>query len=245
MIDTHCHILPGVDDGCRSIEESISLLIQAASEGVTAVICTPHYTKRYGHVRSWGANLVTMQHLQERLNELGIGIKLYLGNEVFTCVEVGDLLKSKLIGSMNQSRYVLVEFDVMKDSSDIDEMLYNLMVNGYLPIIAHLERYEYLVNQSERLEQWLSMGCRFQVNAISIEHPSPWVKKLLKHGMVHLVASDAHHHLRPMHLSGAYQCLKKQYGEGIARQLLVVNPGRIIAHQVIDDKHRVMKNSWL
>jgi len=244
MIDLHSHILPGVDDGCRTMNESIRLLTQAAEEGITAVVCTPHYNKRMGFVKSSQANNSVLLELQERLVQEGIAVKLYLGSEVYTDIKINDLLKDQTIVPIHQSRYVLVEFDVSKDSPDIDEMLYNLVINKYLPLIAHVERYEYLMDQGPRLEEWINMGCRLQVNASSIEKPLKFVKALLKAQMVHVVASDAHHQMRPLHLSGAYQRLKQQYSPELAQQLLIDNPQRVLDNQVIPDNHQPMKRGW-
>lgn len=194
MIDMHNHVLFGLDDGCKTIEESIQMIQKAVSVGVTDLICTPHYAPLRGYVASWELITNNFKKLEQRVQELQIPIHLYLGREIDEVKHIEELLQNKTVQTLNNTTYVLVDFGMNK--TDIDEYCYELIINGYKPIIAHPERYNYITDYKD-FHKWKKTGALLQINASSLFHPkNKQVKKqveyLLKQGLVDLIGSDCH-----------------------------------------------------
>ena len=205
MIDMHCHILYGVDDGCQTLDDSLRMIRKAISVGVTDMILTSHYAPMRGYVK-------TPLEIEERFHELkrevekaNLSIRLYLGREIDRIDHIEALLKEKKIRTMNHTQYVLVDFGMEK--CDIDEYCYELIINGYTPIIAHPERYNY-ISDFKDYHTWVKTGALLQVNASSLFHTkSKKTKKnalyMMKHNLVSFIGSDAHSN------EASYDYLKK------------------------------------
>jgi protein-tyrosine phosphatase len=194
MIDMHNHLLFGVDDGCKTIEESLVLIQKAISIGVTDIILTPHYAPLRGYVKSVADIHSKFQELQQKVVDLQLPVKLYLGREIDEVDDLLDLLVSKKVQTINDSNYVLLDFGMRK--TDIDEYVYELIIQGYKPIIAHPERYSY-IEDVKYFHKWKKTGALLQLNASSLYHPkNKQVKKhaiyLLKNGLIDFVGSDCH-----------------------------------------------------
>ncbi|MDC0559015.1 hypothetical protein OAO42_01240 [Candidatus Izimaplasma bacterium] len=194
MIDMHSHILFGVDDGCKTIDDSIRMINKAVSVGVTNIILTPHYAPLRGYVEPNEIVHENYKQLQDRVHELSIPINLYLGREIDKTDGIENLLRKGLVNTINNTNYVLVDFGMEK--SDIDEYCYELVIAGYIPIIAHPERYNYIDDLS-LYRKWKKTGALIQINASSLVHTkSKNAKKVAKHllskGLVDLVGSDVH-----------------------------------------------------
>lgn len=194
MLDMHCHLLPGVDDGCDTFEQSIKMIKKAISIGITDIILTPHYAPLRGYVLS-------VQEIKTKFNELldivkieKLDINLFLGREIDEIKDIELLLNNGDVETLNDTKYVLIDFGMQK--ADIDEYCYELIVNGYKPIIAHPERYNY-VNSVQDYHKWKKTGALIQMNATSLfksrnKKTRARAKYLLKSGLVDLVASDCH-----------------------------------------------------
>ena len=141
MIDLHSHILPNIDDGSRSLEESIEIIKQAVSNGVTDIIVTPHFILGSSYNKEKKENKKLLAELQEKVKNENIDINLYLGNEIFVDIEMVSLLIKKKISSLNDTRYVLFELPMNSKYKNIRKTLFDLQSAGYIPVIAHPERY--------------------------------------------------------------------------------------------------------
>ncbi len=223
--DIHCHILPAVDDGSQSMEETMEMLRIAASEGIRCMIVTPHYKEGR---RSPGAARIKerMEVVQEALDEEGIPIRLYPGNEIFYTSEFEEKLEEGRILSMNHSEYLLVEFSPFEDYVCIRNAMNSILSAGYIPILAHVERYQCMLKDVKHVADLLAMGCRIQVNASSVTGDNgykvkQYVHKLLKLKQVDYIGTDAHNteRRRPA-MKKCAELLVKKYGEEYAMALL-------------------------
>lgn len=163
-IDVHCHILPEVDDGARNLEESLAMLRQEVKQGAAAVILTPHQKPNRRSITAASA-LERTQKLQQAAKENGIDIRLYSGGEIFCCMDTIELLKQGKAGTLAGSDYILTEFSPDEEWAYIRNCLYDLLCEGYRPIVAHTERYRNVVKDFNRVEELKDMGCRIQINA--------------------------------------------------------------------------------
>lgn len=223
MIDIHSHIIYDVDDGSSSIEASISLIKNEIENGVTDIICTPHYRQSMFET--------SLEKIKENFLELKKQIKnydvnLYLGQEIY--VKSYNILKehlqNKRVLTINNTNYLLLEFSYTHEI-DISEIVYNLQLNGYKVIIAHIERYEYIdINKIEELK---SMGALIQINASSVIGKEGLklkskCKKYLKNNVVSFVSSDIHES-RKNYMMKAFNFIKKHYGLEMANNLFNEN----------------------
>lgn len=185
MLDIHTHILPNVDDGSADINTSIRLLELELENGVNKVICTPHQ-----NYLNKNKDLL-VQKFNEFKNNINLDIELYLGSEIYYYKEfLKDLENNKLL-TLNNSKYVLIEFSTTQNT-DIPEIVYSIKLKGYIPIIAHIERYSYL-NKEDYLKI-KNEGALIQINASSFNYSNTKkiIKYLLKNNLVDFVASDCH-----------------------------------------------------
>lgn len=228
MIDIHTHILPFLDDGSDSIENSLQLLKEEESMGVTDVICTPHF--RAPHIKSAEETKAVFEDFKLKAKEAGINVNLHLGQEI--AVEGKDvkaLLRNGEILTVNDSKWVLIEFDFIK-KCEIVEMVYELRNSGYIPIVAHLERYHYA---TEDIAYEIKVeGGYIQVNAGALVGKSArknkkFAKRLIKGGFADFVASDVHHG-RINNLLKAYQYVDKKFGRPAAEVLFKINAKKVI-----------------
>lgn len=190
----HSHILYGVDDGCKTIIDSIRMIRKAIDVGVTDIILTPHYAPLRGYVISFDEVNAKFIKLKAKVNELGLKINLFLGREIDQIADIGRLLNEKVIHSINETKFILIDFGMEK--ADIDECCYEIIVSGYTPIIAHPERYNYITNEND-YKQWKKTGALIQINASSLIHTkSKNTKKvakfLLKNKLIDFIGSDVH-----------------------------------------------------
>ena len=164
MIDIHSHLIPGVDDGSQSLEESLSLLNQAEQDGITELVTTPHFMKN-GEFRTKAPELV------QRFNELKQAytgsIRLHLGNELYIHPDLPELLGKDKILTLAESDYILVEFPFQNYKDEYDEILYELALR-YRIIIAHPERYSYVQEDPNFCLRWLNEGYYLQANQSSL-----------------------------------------------------------------------------
>lgn len=231
MIDIHCHLLYGVDDGPEKIEQSVAMLKEAQEQGITNIILTPHY--RRGMFKFDGK--LVQEHkaaLEPYVAELGI--KLYLGTEIHVNGDILTYLEEKKVFCLADSEYVLTEYEYETEYSYIFKMSHELLRHGYIPVIAHVERYACLVQKPQRLEELQEIGALIQVNAAAILGEEGWgikqfCKKALKQGRVDFVASDSHDiKKRACHMEDCYDYLVEKYGEKLANRLMIKNPKKII-----------------
>lgn len=228
FIDMHCHILPGVDDGAKDINETKEMLRIAYEEGIRCMIATPHHHPRRGKespkVLRRQAKLV-----REAAHEIDEHFRIYLGTEIFFGQDVPDKLENGEILSMNNRDYVLVELSPSDTYAYIRQSLQQMQMAGYEVILAHVERYNCIVKEIELAEQLWEMGVRLQVNADSITGENgrelkKFVKGLMDRDLVFCVGTDAHscrHRAPRMKKAAAY--VKKKYGDEYMRRIFFGN----------------------
>ena len=227
MTDIHSHILPLVDDGSERIEESLSMLKEEEAQGVKSVILTPHYRASFNKEKSELEKI--FGEFKKVAKNNGINIDLYLGQEIYWTEKTLSLLKEDRLLTLNNTKYVLAEFSTVR-YSDVTEAAYELVANGYIPVIAHVERYDY-VDLSE-IEEIRSLGGLIQVNASSVmgkpkRKYRKKVKKLMKAGLVDFVASDIHY-VRTNRMKKAYEYVSKKFGKETAEKIFKLNAQKLL-----------------
>jgi len=226
MIDIHCHILPGLDDGAESPEVSLAMAEAAIADGITHVVGTPHANAEY---------VFRPELVQQRRDELQakLGTRLLLGTGCdfhLSFENLQDAQQNPRKYTINQKQYLLVELGDFSIPPAMDDALHHLQLAGVSPIITHPERNNLLRAKPERLYGWLHQGCYVQVTAGSVlgrfgPGATQWVERWLKEDRVHFFASDAHSLTgRPLRLREAYEKVAKVRGEDVAQALFVDNP---------------------
>jgi protein-tyrosine phosphatase len=226
MVDIHCHILPGLDDGAETIEQSLEMAEAAIEDGITHVVGTPHANGEY----RFDPTVIRQRRdeLRERLGDrlrLGTGCDFHLSFE-----NIQDLRNDPAKYTINQKNYLLVEFADFSIPPGVDETLHQIQLLGVSPIITHPERNRLIRAKPEQLRGWLRRGCYVQITAQSLlggfgENAQKQAEEWLEEDMVHFFASDAHNtSKRPLRLRAAYQAVAEKRGEGIAQALFLDNP---------------------
>lgn len=195
MIDIHSHILYGIDDGSKTIEESILILKKCEQEGMKKIVLTPHYMENTNYNKNNKEKIKLFNNLKEEINKQNINIDLYLGNEVYANENILELIEKEEILTINNSRYLLIEFPLLNENLNDINIIYNLKLSNIIPIIAHPERYEYIT--IEKIKQYINMGALIQINKDSLfgyygKKAKKIVKHLLKNKLVQFVGSDVH-----------------------------------------------------
>jgi protein-tyrosine phosphatase len=235
MIDLHCHILPGVDDGAASLEEATAMCRLAAKDGCEAMVATPHQRR----AEWWNADRESLAALAEDLQDaVGPGFRVYLGGEVHVdselLAEVEKLPAGGLL-PLAGSRYLLIELDFLGTARDAIHLVHELSVAGWNPILAHPELIPWLAPDPALIARLVSLGATTQVTAMSVtgdfgRRPQNDVFALLDAGLVHFVASDAHGiRRRPPGLGRAHDLIAERWGDGVAQRLVVDNPRAVVA----------------
>lgn len=192
LIDVHTHILPGVDDGSANFEESRRMLEMAYEQGIRTIFATPHYRR--------GQNIEELKRLtgllRQEAKKLDPEFGIFLGQELMDSEEVVEDLRQGKALTMAESRYVLIEFFPGVPYSHLCQRLRQLRLAGFIPIIAHAERYECL-REKERLEEITAAGNRIQMNYRSLsgsvlEKKVRWCRRQIQDGTVHLLGTDMH-----------------------------------------------------
>lgn len=232
LTDIHIHLLPGVDDGAGSREEALAVLKTAASQNIRRMIVTPHfhpgrYTVTAKEIYS------SLSELQELCEKEKLPLTLYAGQECYYYSELADQLDNGAVLTMAGSRYVLVEFDPFAPFSMISGGVRGLLQRGYLPILAHFERYECLRNE-DYLLRLKEHGVKLQMNFDTIRIPDRLFKKniwrrLAKEGMVDYFGSDCHGtEFRPLQTEEACKWLEKNLDEDLLKRIFQKNIQNIL-----------------
>ena len=232
MIDLHCHILPGVDDGPQSLAEAVGMCRLAAEDGCEAMVATPH--QRRGDW--WNTDRERLTALAAELQAaVGPAPRVLLGGEVHVDSELlADVEREDGILPLAGSRYLLIEFGIRGTPAESVHLIHELVVAGWRPIIAHPEFIPWLAPDPELVALLVARGALTQVTAMSLtgdfgRRPQNDAAALVEAGLVHFVASDSHGvHRRPPGLRRAYHTLAGRWGEETARRLVADNPRAVL-----------------
>lgn len=194
MVDFHSHILPNVDDGVTNIDDTIKLLKEAKEVGFSKIISTSHYIQGYYDIEHFERKQIIKEINLEHNSHLP---KLYIGNEIYITPEIVDLLKNQKASTINDSKYILIELPKREKPLFAKEIIYDLIGNGYIPIIAHPERYEYVKEDIKYIKELKEMGALFQANYGSVvgmygNGAKRTLKDLLKNNLISFLGSDVH-----------------------------------------------------
>ncbi|HEX3526667.1 MAG TPA: CpsB/CapC family capsule biosynthesis tyrosine phosphatase [Thermoanaerobaculia bacterium] len=244
MIDLHCHILPGVDDGARTLDEAVAMCRLAAADGCEAMIATPH--QRRGEW--WNDDRELLQGLARDLQAavgpaLETPFRVALGGEIHVgpgLLEEIERISSGAGGALLPlagSRYLLIEFDPLDTPVQAADLVHELAVSGWRPVIAHPELIPWLARGKALLAHLVALGATVQVTAMSLtgdfgRRPQTDALAFLDAGLVHFVASDSHSpRRRPPGLSRAYQAIAARRGDAVARRLTTDNPRAVLENR--------------
>jgi protein-tyrosine phosphatase len=235
MIDIHSHILPGLDDGSPSMEESVAMARVAAEAGTTDIVATPHANLQY----SFDPELVERKIAELSQACQGI-LRIHYGCDFHLHYDnVQDALANPSKYAVNHKIYLLVELSELLIVKSTDEALERMRGAGMVPIITHPERNSFLQRRIDKLEAWVASGCCLQVTAQSLngsfgKSAKKFSRELFKRGLVHFVASDAHDSgLRPPRLDEARRWVLEQFGAAQAERLFAGNPAAVLAGEPI------------
>ena len=251
MIDIHAHILPGIDDGARDIFDTMEMARMVVNSGVTAIVATPHC-----NIPGMFKNFFAEDYIRiyegavKVLRDERIPLKLLPGMEVYGTYDLPDLLVSKKIMPINQSRYVLIEFAFDEDPGFVTDLLHRVHAVGARPIVAHPERYEFVQENPNLVYDWRMMGYHTQVNKGSFvgrfgHRAKRAAYQMLNHNLVTVIASDAHGtHRRTTVMMDAYEELRNSCTRQQLETLFYENPSRICNNQLLmmHKPMRIMEN---
>ncbi len=228
MIDVHSHIIPFVDDGSKAMRISLAMLYDEIKSGVTEVILTPHYRENK-YDAPIDVVVKNFNLLQDEVRKCEMSIKLHLGREISVDDRHKDYIKGGNFISLANTYYVLLEFP-FNDKTDIDDVCYEVKLMGYIPVIAHVERYSYFRDYAA-IEALKDSGVLIQTNAAAIvgdtsRKERAFVKGLLKRKLVDLVGSDIHS-TRINHMAEAYRKVAKKDAE-YAEKIFTLNAKAIL-----------------
>ena len=240
FVDIHCHILPGVDDGSQTPEETKAMLQKAWDEGIQIMVATPHYHKQRGKN---DIELIKKQLLLTRklAKEVHPKMQICLGMEIYYGEDVPELLKEGRVVSIRKSRYILVEFSPGDEFQYILNAVRKLQMSGHTVIIAHIERYNCLRKDISNVEYLREMGAYLQVNTGSItgsygRSVKKFLREVLKAHLVQLVGTDSHgSERRTPKMQEAYKEVVKRCGEEYADQIFGQNAKKVLRNEEIDE----------
>ncbi|HYR29241.1 MAG TPA: CpsB/CapC family capsule biosynthesis tyrosine phosphatase [Thermoanaerobaculia bacterium] len=238
MIDIHHHCLPDVDDGPTEWDEAVAMCRMAADEGIETIVCTPHVLRgrwRTAPKAELEARIATLR------DKVGATPRLLLGSEYFFAHDVAEVLRAgNTIVPLAGSKYVLMELASNNVPPMLDQPLYRMQLEGWIPIIAHPERNIVFQKKPELLASLIELGARFQVTAGSLtgdfgasaqRAAESWIAS----GMIHFVATDAHNvGKRPPRMKAAVEALRTLAGDHVAEALVRGNPRAVVENRRLE-----------
>lgn len=236
MIDIHCHILPQLDDGSASLEESVKMARQAEEQGVTDIIATPHVILDAGNAPSPETVLEKVQLLNDELKRENVSVKVHPGAEVLIDPNIPQFIDTnKVLTVVNSGKYVIIELPLGGMPSYVKSTVFELTTRGITPIIAHPERNRSIADDPNQLFDLILMGCLSQANAGSFlgifgSSSKRTAEILLEHNMVHFIGSDAHNSTsRRIDLSMVK----------VPKYLLTTNPKKVLLGQAVESEEPI------
>lgn len=235
MTDLHCHILPGIDDGAKDVSVSLELLRREKQDGVNNIAFTSHFNSERTTIEAYTEKRArAFDTLCGALKNEPMDFEFKLGAEVFFSPKLCDLDVGKLC--MGDTSYMLIEFPTTHKPHFISQTLQDLQARGILPLIAHIERYPYVMNNPQLLYQWVAAGAYAQINAGALldAKTRKQLLKFISWGLVHVVSTDTHSpDKRPPKMREAIDILEKKLGPEAAQEI-VRNGDELFHDQELD-----------
>lgn len=234
MIDIHNHLIYGVDDGSRSIEDSIKVLDDLSKCGITDVILTPHYIPETKYVNSKIDNIKRMERLKKELKSNNININLYIGNEIYIDKNLIDYFKSNEMSTLNNTEYALIELPMSGNYPDYQDILSYLIEIGFKVVLAHPERYTSIQKNFDLLYELQDIGVLFQCNIDSIlgyygKEAKKVIKRMLKEKLISFIGTDIHNSKDDYSfIDKSISKFKKYLNSDEIEDILINNPMKII-----------------
>lgn len=232
MIDIHCHILPAIDDGSPNLKETKEMLSLAMQEGIHSIVATSHWEAGFGN--DWIEKYQkSFQAVQEYIKEEKLPITLYSGSEIFHTERINLYSAQNDLNSMNNTRYLLVEFPFQVSFPYIQRAVLNLSYHGYWPILAHIERYQAL-RDIRNVAELVDMGAYMQVNTSSVSGEHGFMMRryclqLMKLDLLHFVGTDSHGSTtRPPKAKKALSFMEKKMGVEYTKMITEENPQKML-----------------
>lgn len=237
MIDIHSHILPYVDDGARDTETALEMLKMAKEANTNAIVLTPHSNLYENDKNLLFEMKFVFEAFKKKIVDEKIDIDVYLGGEIFANDDIIDLAKQKSVPTINGSRFMLVEFDFYSSSAYVMQTVRALASMGYVPIVAHPERYECIKKSISNAVEIMNSGGLLQINKGSLTNDFGASAKLcayelINHRLAQFVASDAHSiNFRNTDMELAFDLVTGEVGSDMAQKLFEINPRAIIHNE--------------
>lgn len=240
VYDIHCHIIPNVDDGSGSLNDSVEMAQIAVQSGIKGIIATPHCNIPEICENYWSLDFdKKTEQLNNKLKQKDIPLTVYPGQEIYVDGDVVSHLKNGKLITLNNSRYVLIEFDFNTPEMPVYETIKKLLLEGYVPIVAHPERYTFTYENFQSIIKMRSIGALIQLNGGSIKgsfglYPMQVSKYILENQFADFVASDAHsQYSRTPDLTTAHEIVCANYSYEYADLLFNKNPFNVINNKEI------------
>ena len=252
MIDLHCHVLPGIDDGSRLLEETLDMARTAVKNNIDTIVATPHTLNGF-FVNQWEDVVSLTTTVQKTFDAEDIAITLYPAMEAQVCPEIFTALEKGQAATINDnSRFMLLEFPPFSMLPDSGEFIFKLKLQGITPIIAHPERHLILQNDLKQLYDLVKLGALCQLTALSITgFLGPSVQKsaeqMIKAGLAHVIATDAHsdNERIPALAAAVDRAAEVLQDYSRAEKMVTATPAAIIAGEDVEVDEPVLdKKSW-
>lgn len=242
MYDIHCHIIPGVDDGADSISETVEMLNIAIANRTKGVFCTPHSNIPGAYGNYWDEKLEARYNaIAAEIRKRNLPIEIYKGQEIFLAGDFLERIKNNELISLNGTKYMLVELHPFEKEFSAYKKLAALKSEGYVPIVAHPERYAFIIENKDAIGNIKELGCLIQVNKGSLkgrfgEAVKRTSHRVLADRLADFVASDAHSpYRRTPNLTDVHEMISTEYSADYADFLLKINPRNVIKNKPIFD----------
>jgi protein-tyrosine phosphatase len=233
MIDLHSHILPGVDDGAKSLADSLAMARMAVENGIEVMACTPHFMPGMYDNQAYDIRR-RVAELNDVLLQEDIDLALVVGSDAHVRPDFVSALRSGTLLTLHDSRYVLFEPPHSIMPQRLDDLLFNVMAAGYVPILTHPERLKWIERDYEFMVNAFKSGVWMQITAGSLTgrfgtRPQYWAQRMLSEGMVHILATDAHNtKSRPPLLAEGFDFARDEVGLDEATHLVVTRPMMVL-----------------
>ncbi|MFN2744527.1 MULTISPECIES: tyrosine-protein phosphatase [Bacillus] len=232
MIDIHCHILADVDDGAMSINDSLGMAKKAVAQGIHTIIATPHQNRRYRNQKE--KILAGVSALRARIEQEHIPLNITQGQEIRLYGELKDDLRRGRLLSLSDTKYVLIELPYHHVPRYAEKLLFDLQLNGYIPVIAHPERNIEVMENPGVLHRLVKNGACVQLTCSSLAgrfgRNVKWLsRRLIEANLAHFIASDAHNHTTRSFL---FDAVENEYGRDFL-SMFIENAGLLLQNRVI------------